>query len=293
MSDMKNKLKPTHKEDLSEALEFVKVLRPSNHRFERSCLEDCRLRFEAGDSLALHEAIIHCERGAVPLPIWLSTALKEFLVDGLTDGVKGRKGRSNSPFGLSAKAFKQELHYRLVERILGASLGVELAHFVSRAVGMDVKSNLGSLPSGLREKLADSASKIRLKQFVHTKAAAYEIASLFLRGTFAQAEPRTIRSSHKAFKKKMQECDCLQNNNVSFFSETDPETLDAFGLQIELSETELYAWEAGQDLINFSQSMGVGHKPEVLPCKRCGELTEKFDSEEQSLVCDDCVALAE
>lgn len=286
---MKKKLTATHRENLSQILERVEVLRQANYRDEKTLLGRCEVRFQNGDMFALHEAVLHCERGALPLPLWLSTALKDFIVDGLTGGLKGMRGRSKSPLGLSAKAFKQELHFRMVERVLEVAEGIAWARQISEMIGREVKSDMGSLPSGIREKLVSMGDGMPLKKLEPTKSAAYEIASLLLRGTFAQAEARTIRSSHKAFSKKIQTAESHIHYAVDVISEIDPETLEAFGLQIELDELEMSAFLAGQDLIEFGDGQLASKRDcEVIPCEKCGGLIEKYVLEKPVSLCSDC-----
>ncbi len=267
------------------------MLRQANYRDEKSLLGRCEVRFQNGDMFALHEAILHCERGALPLPLWLSTALKDFIVDGLTGGLKGSRGRSKSPLGLSAKAFKQELHFRLVERVLEVAEGIAWAREISELVGREVQSDMGSLPSGIREKLVSMGDGTPLKRLEPTKSAAYEIASLVLRGTFAQAEARTIRSSHKAFIKKFRTPESNIHWAADVFSEIDPETLEAFGLQIELDELEMSAYMSGQELIEFRDGLLASKRDcEVIPCEKCGGLIEKYVLEKPVTQCSECTS---
>ncbi|MCR9109696.1 hypothetical protein [Marivita sp. XM-24bin2] len=262
-------------EDLSDYLVSVSVKRPHFHREMQSKVLDCEFRYIEGDQLAVHDALLHCERGSLPLPLWLSHAVRECVVSSLTGGFSGTRGRSNSLLGHAQKELRQQVHYRTVHRIREISIGLSgerLVASIFRQNSKPMDRKLAEEISKFRDyarlpshqfprnwwaKIYDKDCSVELRDFeasagksVLSLSQAYETASKILRGTFAQAEPRTIRKSFKDITKMVEQDEDGRKRMLRWFSEADPSTLDALGLNIEMDDIEMSAWEMGQDILD-------------------------------------------
>jgi hypothetical protein len=247
------KLDPKYLEDQSEYLVEVTTKRPYFHREMPGAVNDCETRFRNGDSLAIHDALLRCERGGLPLPLWLSQAVRERVIDSLTGGQKGSRGRSNSPLGQSTKKLKQETHYRFVKKCQRISTALRDERL---AAGILTKGRLELMgdqqhvfPAAIWERIEDPKCDLEIDDFGDTLTSNYSVTSKLLRGTFAQAEPRTIRKSYKTRQKSITEDAHRYSDAFDWFTEADPETLEALGLQVELSEAEMSAWQMGQEFV--------------------------------------------
>jgi hypothetical protein len=240
-----NRLDPKYLEDLSEYIVEVTVKRPYFYRHMIRAVNRCEGRFEDGDILAVYDAILLCELGGLPLPMWLSHAVRDLVVNALTGGVRGSKGRSNSPLPSAMKELKKQAHYRFVMICQRISSRIKAEKIVAKILPDDFKQSIENLssvfPPVILELVEDPKSGLTVKDFDSTNFYASCIAvSKILRGTFAQAEPRTIRTSYKAVQKAV---DSGGLQHVGWFATAEPETLKAFGMQVDMNDAEMYAWE--------------------------------------------------
>ena len=245
----KRSLDPSHKEDLSGFLVEVRAIRPHFHGDLSKLVFDCQLRYEQGDVLAVHDALVACEQGCLPLPIWLSAAPMSHFVDSLTGGAPGSKGRGKSPMGEARKRLRSEVHFRTVQAVRRLARCVEAERFVASFAGE--RSLHHVFPKLIWDKITDPRHELQISDFTTSLEGAYLAASKLLRGTFAQAEARTIRRSFKSVERQRTARDTHLSEKIEWYSTCLPETLQAFGLQIELSEVEMYAWENGFTVVEM------------------------------------------
>lgn len=264
------KLDPRLREDLSEYLVVVSTKRPHFYKEMQSGLLDCEHRFNEGDALALHDAVLFCERGGLPMPPWMSGALRQYLVEGLSGGITGSKGRGNSPFGNAKKRLKQQVHFRLVRKCASIALSLKTEKVIKNIVTQGRSNELGNMrhvfPPAIWEQILDQENSLNLDDFSSTLDSHYIAVSKILRGTFAQAEPRTIMNSCKKEREIMKDSIVelpdgnRASNYIDWIERTDPETLEAFGLQIELSEAELSAFHMGSELVDIEADRSDVHE---------------------------------
>ncbi|MFT5651726.1 MAG: hypothetical protein ACI9TZ_003223 [Yoonia sp.] len=242
-----NRLDPKYLEDLSEYHVAVTVKRPYFYRDMVSAVFRCEGRFKDGDILAVYDALLLCELGGLPLPMWLSHAVRDLVVDALTGGVRGSRGRGNSPLPSAMKELKKQAHYRLVMICQRISKTLEAEKMVANILTDGRKEAIGNLshvfPPVILELVEDPKSGLTVEDFDSTLSASYIAVSKILRGTFAQAEPRSIRASYKAVQKAV---DAGGLDHVGWFATAEPETLKAFGMQADMNDAEMSAWEMGQ-----------------------------------------------
>jgi hypothetical protein len=240
-------LDQSYREDLSTYLVEVSTKRPHFHGDLRTLVFECERRYAKGDVLAVHDALLACEQGFLPLPLWLSAALRRHFVESLTGGVTGTRGRGKSPVGEAKKRLRMEVHYRMVHTVLRLAQTLEIERVFASLVGERNQDHV--FPRVILEKIQDPRFDVGLADFTSTLDGAYETASKLLRGTFAQAEARTIRRSFKTLERMRTSSDESLPEHIEWFSECQPETLEALGLQIELSDVEMYAWENGFEVL--------------------------------------------
>jgi hypothetical protein len=110
-------------------------------------------------------------------------------------------------------------------------------------------------PPVIWDMIEDASNPLCMSDFGESLESNYLAVSKILRGTFAQAEPRTIMKSCKAVEKLIADSVVVLSdgttatNYTDWFEDTDPETLDALGLQLEMNEAEISAWHMGSELI--------------------------------------------
>lgn len=156
----------------------IEVKRPVNWRYREAQLEKCRDRFEAGNSLALHDAIILCEEAELPMPGWLAEALKVFLRLGFEGDIKGQRGKGNSILGETRKSRIAHARALSVKSI--------------RKVQID-RRNWPSLYLPIRQRFLAG----EIDNFGCNEEDAFEIASLALRGTPARGAPSTMKKAYR------------------------------------------------------------------------------------------------
>ena len=169
-----------------------------------SQLEHVRKRYEAGNPLALYDAVDLCERGNIALPEWVNQALKEFIFFALTEPKKGTRGRSNSPLGKVRETLKTFARQSAVWNVRNWQQDRESAMkggaMPWRAVLLWYEGQLDHYSNSIED--------------------AIEIAKLGLEGTFAEGSYETIR---KAYFKKLPDESFI--NSFSLYP-----SMKAFGL---------------------------------------------------------------
>jgi hypothetical protein len=144
-------------------------------------------RFDAGNWLALLDAIQICEEQHLELPGWTNDGLRRFFVESLNGGL-GRKGRGNTPLAKARDALARIVRKRTVQEIRNAQ------KLVSQADTEEVKNLwlMLALPDETKRLLSSG----KLKSIGETADDAIEIAHLSLAGTFARGTVETIRKQY-------------------------------------------------------------------------------------------------
>jgi len=175
----------------------IEVKRPVDWRSREARLEKCRDRFEAGNALALHDAIILCEDAELPMPGWLAEALKILLRLGFDGDIKGQRGKGNSFLGETRKTRIAHARALSVKPI--------------RKVQVD-RRNWRSLYLPIRPRFLAG----EIDDFGCNEEDAFEIASLALRGTPGRGAPSTMK---KAYRRVSKNCEKYANFVNSYETE--------------------------------------------------------------------------
>jgi hypothetical protein len=178
----------------------VEVERPLNWKIYEYQIEFAKNKYESGNFLSLYDAIALCRASETPLPDWLSDALQEFFVSAIKGDLIGESGAYNSIIGRISKNTTKGVQAYTVWCIQNFQKDQgELAHVLLTPPAM------GALYNG------------KLDGFRYTTPDSYEMASIALRGTFAQGSPGVMETAFKNHRDK--------SPNVGFY-----ETNCAFGL---------------------------------------------------------------
>jgi hypothetical protein len=189
---------------------IVEVERPVDWEHSEARLEVCKDRFDAGNALALHDALLRCEAAELPIPQWLAEALKNVLRLSFDGDIKGQRGKGNSFLGKTRKgriAYSRALAVKFI-----------------RGVQADRRA-WPSLYLPIRQRFLAA----EIDDFGSTEEDAFDVASLALRGTIARGAPSTMR---KAYRQVSQNWDDFSK----FVNGYETEIILDFGQQTKLSE---------------------------------------------------------
>lgn len=171
-------------------------------------LEHIQERYEAGNFLALFDALIACQKAQCVMPDWLAGALKDFLVASLKRELPRKDGRSGNALAQSRDLFVHSARYKEVWTI------------------RQYQKNNDFLMLSRRAKILAIAGKF--EEFKKNWDDAYKMASLALRGTFAQSTPRQMKDSYIKIAKMMKTGSLIELYLRIAFDET----REAFDLNI-------------------------------------------------------------
>lgn len=141
-------------------------------------------KFEAGNLIALLDALHICRRESLPIPNWVVSGLEAFMLDTITNGAPGKRGRCNNPLARARQTVKQQKQRQVIKGIRMAqkvSPNADVLHFVM--LSNEVKDYFkihGALPLG--SNLRDAA----------------KLAEKCLRGTEFQATFLTLERLAKS-----------------------------------------------------------------------------------------------
>ncbi|SFU00087.1 hypothetical protein [Sedimentitalea nanhaiensis] len=147
-------------------------------------LKDAFDRFEAGNVIALLDALHICRSDNLPTPDWILSGMEKFILGTIMDGAPGKPGRSNNPLSRARQALKHEKQREVIRGIRNAQkFPPEAEWFHALALPNEVKRFFEAHgPRPLGSNLQD----------------AVEIAEICLRGTEYQATFSTLERLAKS-----------------------------------------------------------------------------------------------
>ena len=129
--------------------------RPLDHTNAPWFIEELRLakeKFEAGNLIALLDALHICRVDRLPVPDWVLSGMEGFMVETVTKGAPGKRGRCNNPLARARQTVRQQKQRAVIDGIRQAqkvSPDAEILHFVM--LSNEVKTYFqkhGPLPLG-------------------------------------------------------------------------------------------------------------------------------------------------
>ena len=175
-------------------------------------------RYQAGNKLALLDALFLCQTSNLPLPDWLIEGLRDFIVQAVHGRPMGQQGRGKAPLAEAREAVKRWKRYETFRRIRYA-----------QEQPKDDFWGVLAIPS----ETAALINAGKIKDIGTTRDDAMRVTCLSLRGTFAQCSFATLSRSMHLFESAENESSMISHETqvaLGLASDMPPELVGEFSM---------------------------------------------------------------